>query len=93
MVIKMFKYIRARTYLVWFIGGCILIVFSRMLGSFAPDIEKIFNDFQRGVWHLYSADNLLHIAAAVIGFSSIFLCLWLAVAYFCGRKRDRFLRR
>ena len=90
---KVFKYIRTRAYLVWLIGGCVLIVLSRMLGSVAPDIEKIFNDFQRGVWHLYGADNLLHIAAAIIGFSSIFLCLWLAITYRSRHKWDGILRR
>ena len=59
--------------------GSLAILVSRAVGSVAPDIEKIFNGFHRGAWHLYQADNLLYIASPLIQFSIILLLVWVVV--------------
>ena len=73
---------RSKAHLVWLVMGLLLIVSSRMLGSISPDIEKLFNGFCRGAWHLYTADNLLSISSYAIMFMCILICVWVAVAYF-----------
>jgi len=70
-----------KTYWLWVILGSLTILVSRAVGSVAPDIEKLFNGFHRGTWHLQTMDNLHCFSMSLIWFSIIFLCLWLARAF------------
>ena len=70
-----------KTYWLWVILGSLTILVSRAVGSVAPDIEKIFNGFHRGAWHLQTLGNLYGFSFSLIGLSIIFLCLWMARAF------------
>ena len=70
-----------RTHTVWLGMGLLLILAARILGSVAPDIEKLFNNWQRGAWHLYSGYDILLLAYNLVWFGAILLLVWMGKSY------------
>jgi len=56
----------------------LMVVGCVSLGSVAPDLEKLWNGFQRGLWH---TEGYI-IGLSVWGIGIVFICVGVCVAYF-----------
>ena len=69
-----------KPYTVLFGLGILLILLARIVGSVAPDLEKFFNGFKRGTWHLYSGNDILLLAHNLVWFGVVLLLVWMGVS-------------